>query len=951
MSDDDKIEVKVSANTEGLKSGMDDSARKTEETTERIKKKFQELQSEFKKTEDLFKKGLNPETSKMKEWGDEAKRVFLETRTNEEKVANEQAKLNALLKAGAIDAETFNRAMSKFNVHPAVEGGGFFTTMKEGGEKAAGAMEMLNRAFLAITAVLAGGQIFKEVVGETAKITSEAIKLERAFGMDSEAASALNIALEDVFATSDQYTESATKLERQLKTNEAGLNKMGLATRDSSGHLKDLNTLMLDAVEVVNSYKQGTDRNLASMTLFGARSADLAGILMLTKEGMEEAKEKQEALGLTVTEKGQKAYIEYKKALVEVNDVFMGIKKAIGDAVIPVLTSLAKEFSDNGPSAVELFSAAIKGLLTAFELFKLQIQVMGSVVSNVMLTLMDLGEGFADFWKKVLSGDFSGAMEVAKHNLKIFGEDAKRVFTEVKDVADDNAKKIAAIWDPDKSGAAKVGTQGDKTMGEMGTKHSRVPEWETELEELKTHLAEEANAKGQYFKMSEQQELEYWQKVKAQHQLSQEEDISVRKKTATLGQEILKNGFEATIAKLKEEEAAARNNAEAKIAIAKQESDRIKQYYGEGSKEYQKALQHEDQLEKEAAKQRLEIAKATAEQIRDVKLQAVQADEDYAKLQYDLGNITNAQLLQQELVFEDRMNEIKRQALQARADMLDPQSDPVAKAQIDAQIEALELQHQQKMRQIRNQQATNEKNKDPLKDLGTDLGAATGMKDGGTLGNSIFGSFSNALDNMSSRAKTFRQNIEDMNKSLYQSFMQNLVVNPLKQYSAAIARMIAEKIGLLTQSQAADKTSDASAIISAKAKAAAIIPAEASTAAGGAASAMASIPYVGPALAAAAYAETFALVMSGLATASAAGGYDIDAGVNPVTQLHAKEMVLPAKYADVIRGMADGGSDGSGATNIHIHAADGKSVQRMLMSQDRTIAKALVRAVKNGVRS
>ncbi|GAA5784704.1 phage tail length tape measure family protein [Chitiniphilus shinanonensis] len=37
---------------------------------------------------------------------------------------------------------------------------------------------------------------------------------------------------------------------------------------------------------------------------------------------------------------------------------------------------------------------------------------------------------------------------------------------------------------------------------------------------------------------------------------------------------------------------------------------------------------------------------------------------------------------------------------------------------------------------------------------------------------------------------------------------------------------------------------------------------------------------------------------------SAAGGYDIPAGVNPMTQLHEREMVLPAAYADVIRGLA-----------------------------------------------
>ncbi len=47
--------------------------------------------------------------------------------------------------------------------------------------------------------------------------------------------------------------------------------------------------------------------------------------------------------------------------------------------------------------------------------------------------------------------------------------------------------------------------------------------------------------------------------------------------------------------------------------------------------------------------------------------------------------------------------------------------------------------------------------------------------------------------------------------------------------------------------------------------------------------------------------------VSQFSTASAAGGYDIPSGVNPMTQLHEEEMVLPAKYANAIRDMSGGG--------------------------------------------
>lgn len=102
------------------------------------------------------------------------------------------------------------------------------------------------------------------------------------------------------------------------------------------------------------------------------------------------------------------------------------------------------------------------------------------------------------------------------------------------------------------------------------------------------------------------------------------------------------------------------------------------------------------------------------------------------------------------------------------------------------------------------------------------------------------------------------------------------------------------------------------------------IETSAATAAAGAASSQAGIPYIGPALAIAAAAAMMALVLGFKSKISAAGGYDIPAGVNPLAQLHAQEMVLPADLAGGLRSMIGRGG-GGGATNITIQALDTKS--------------------------
>ena len=80
--------------------------------------------------------------------------------------------------------------------------------------------------------------------------------------------------------------------------------------------------------------------------------------------------------------------------------------------------------------------------------------------------------------------------------------------------------------------------------------------------------------------------------------------------------------------------------------------------------------------------------------------------------------------------------------------------------------------------------------------------------------------------------------------------------------------------------------------------------------------------------------------------ASAAGGYDIPAGVNPMTQLHQEEMVLPASLANGLRGIiaAGGGKSGGNGGNTYIQALDAGS---FFDRKGATILKSLKKQMRN----
>jgi hypothetical protein len=72
------------------------------------------------------------------------------------------------------------------------------------------------------------------------------------------------------------------------------------------------------------------------------------------------------------------------------------------------------------------------------------------------------------------------------------------------------------------------------------------------------------------------------------------------------------------------------------------------------------------------------------------------------------------------------------------------------------------------------------------------------------------------------------------------------------------------------------------------------------------------------------YASAGLVAGMAIADASAEGGYDIPGGVNPVTQLHEKEMVLPKAQAEVIRGLAANGGAGGGMKVTIVNQTTGR---------------------------
>jgi hypothetical protein len=84
------------------------------------------------------------------------------------------------------------------------------------------------------------------------------------------------------------------------------------------------------------------------------------------------------------------------------------------------------------------------------------------------------------------------------------------------------------------------------------------------------------------------------------------------------------------------------------------------------------------------------------------------------------------------------------------------------------------------------------------------------------------------------------------------------------------------------------------------------------------------------------------MVMGGMSLVSASQGYDVPSGINPMTQLHHDEMVLPQDLANNVRNMT-----GGGGMTVNIHATDAQSVAKLFANNGAALGQALKAQMRN----
>lgn len=668
---------------------------------------------------------------------------------------------------------------------------------------------------IGLAAAVGGGKFFKDALAESSKLTEQTLKLQRALGITAEEATTLNTALGDVYSDADTYIGMSQKLAMQLRKNEDGLKAMGLATRDSKGALREANDVMQDAIKLVGTYKPGMDQTVAAQKLFGKSIDDVMQLQRLNNEVLEEAKAKNEALGLVITDQNVAANAAYKASMNDVGDVMSAIMKTVGDALMPVFTELANYFASVGPVAISILKGALTGLIVVFRAVQAVIRTVAAVIFEFVSYSMDQISSLSELIGAVLSGDFERAGRAANtmkdRFISAFRNIKNAAVENFSDAQDSVSESLSNIWGPKQAATGKkdlAGTSGTKKMGDLKNpkeeKDSALQKVDAAMAAAKLEFA----LKNNLFEMTKAQELALYEQLTSAAKLSDGEKVSVAKKTSEMRLQVLRDERDQTI----------------------------------------------------------KLSEGGVEAYKAAGLDRIAADRQEAEYKLATGQITQLEMLQIDQDLEQQRYQITKDAIAARLELLkqDPTKSVEALAKLNEELAAVEREHTMAVRGIQM-----EAQKEQLKDWQG-------------LASSIGNAFGNVVTGIITRTMTMGQAV----RSLFQGLLASV--------AQFLAQMIAKKV-------AAFAVEKGLAMMG--------IGLNAAEAGSGAAKSVASIPYVGPVLALAAMATVFGAVMGMKGKASAKGGFDIPGGMNPLTQLHEREMVLPAEHADTIRNMSGSGGD------------------------------------------
>jgi hypothetical protein len=262
------------------------------------------------------------------------------------------------------------------------------------------------------------------LVVKTAKASDELVETSEKLGITTTRLQELNYIAEQTGTGVDTIQSSMGRLVRNLDAIEkAGspandaMSKLGVSVRDSSGQLKDSETIFFEAIAALGGIANETERDELAMTLFGKSAMELNPLINLGTEGMTAMAAEAQKLGAIMSEETVAGMGSLNDQVGSLKAGFMGLVGTTLSALLPSIQVLIGYITDVAipwlkehlPAAIQVLKdywtnvllpaiTAVWGWMSTVLIPFLQNTVFPWLQVNIPKALQTL----SDFWTTVL---------------------------------------------------------------------------------------------------------------------------------------------------------------------------------------------------------------------------------------------------------------------------------------------------------------------------------------------------------------------------------------------------------------------------------------------------------------------------------------------------------------------------------------------------------------------
>jgi phage-related protein len=175
---------------------------------------------------------------------------------------------------------------------------------------------------------------------------SQVALVQKTMGGTTEDASRLAYQAKILGVDSQDLALGMRFLGKDITNGGKGLAKLGISTKDASGHMKSMPEILKEVSAKIQSIPPGAQRTAAILSIFGKRGMALTPILTANAQTMGDLGKESDQLGYTLDSGATKAVKQHAIEQRELKARLDAVKMQLGNALIPVLSDLTKMFSD-----------------------------------------------------------------------------------------------------------------------------------------------------------------------------------------------------------------------------------------------------------------------------------------------------------------------------------------------------------------------------------------------------------------------------------------------------------------------------------------------------------------------------------------------------------------------------------------------------------------------------